>query len=158
MLIVVILLGILATLIIPQISVSTGEAKLNTLRSNLNTMRNAVELYYRQHNETYPGEKKIDGSAASDDANESREAFIDQLTQYTSVAGDANVSKTGTHIYGPYLKSKALPTNPYNNLNTVLCDITTTDITARSSNNTTGWKFYIKTGVFMANDGANDNI
>jgi len=35
MLIVVILLGILAMLIVPQISVSTGDANLNTLKSNL---------------------------------------------------------------------------------------------------------------------------
>ena len=55
MLIVVILLGILAMLIIPQISVSTADANINTLQSNLASMRNAIELYYHQHNEVYPG-------------------------------------------------------------------------------------------------------
>ena len=49
MLIVVLLLGILAMLIIPQISVSTDDARQNTLHSNLGTMRNAIELYYHQH-------------------------------------------------------------------------------------------------------------
>ena len=46
MLIVVIVLGILAMIIIPQINVSTGEARTSTLRTNLNSVRNAIELYY----------------------------------------------------------------------------------------------------------------
>jgi prepilin-type N-terminal cleavage/methylation domain-containing protein len=44
MLLVVILLGILAMLIIPQISVSTGDANLNTLQTNLSTIRNALNV------------------------------------------------------------------------------------------------------------------
>ena len=40
-LIVVILLGILATIIIPQVSVSSDDAKLNTLRTNLSNHPNA---------------------------------------------------------------------------------------------------------------------
>ena len=54
MLIIVIILGILAMIIIPQINVSSGEARLNTLKTNLNTVRNAIELYYHQHNNVYP--------------------------------------------------------------------------------------------------------
>ena len=60
MLIVVIVLGILAMIIIPQISVSTDEAKLSTLRTNLGSLRGAIELYYHQHG-AYPGAKKTDG-------------------------------------------------------------------------------------------------
>ncbi len=54
MLIVVIVLGILAAIIIPQIAVSTDDAKLNTLETNLNTSRNALELYYFEHDSAYP--------------------------------------------------------------------------------------------------------
>jgi hypothetical protein len=49
-----------------------------------------------------------------------------------------------------------LPENPYNSLDTVLCDRAETDITVRASDTTTGWKFYTLTGVLMANDGAHD--
>jgi len=65
MLIVVILLGILAMLIVPQISVSTEDAKLSSLRANLGAMRNAIELYYYEHNNTYPGENDISGTATT---------------------------------------------------------------------------------------------
>ena len=60
-------------------------------------------------------------------------------------------------IIGPYLKSDELPINHYNRKNDVKCDTTTTDITARTSDGTTGWKFYTKTGVLLANDGGHDN-
>jgi len=157
MLIVVILLGILAMIVIPQISVSTADAELNTLQSNLGSMRNAIELYYHQHSATYPGVKKIDGTAGPT-AAESAASFVAQLTQYTDKVGDVEVKKDATHIYGPYLKSKTLPTNPINSLATVLCDIAVDDITARVSNNATGWKFYTKNGVLMANDGSHDSL
>jgi prepilin-type N-terminal cleavage/methylation domain-containing protein len=157
MLIVVILLGILAMLIIPQISVSTDDARLNTLETNLGAVRSSVELYYFQHNDTYPGENKTDGTAAATPA-EAEAGFLQQLTQYTDLNGDCSVSRDATHIYGPYLKSLTMPTNPYNNLNTTLCDIATTDITDRTSDNSTGWKFYTQTGVLMANDGGHDNL
>ena len=41
-LIVVILLGILATVIIPQVNVSIDDAKMNTLKTNLKRMRSAI--------------------------------------------------------------------------------------------------------------------
>jgi general secretion pathway protein G len=157
MLIVVLLLGILAMLIIPQISVSTDDARLNTLHSNLGTMRNAIELYYHQHNETYPGRNDNLGAPTVDPATAAT-AFLEQLTQYTDTNGHVAVTKDATHIYGPYLKATALPTNPYNNDNTAACDPVTNDITDRTSGGTQGWKFYTLTGVLMANDGAHDNL
>ncbi len=157
MLIVVLLLGILAMLIIPQISVSTDDARLNTLHSNLGSMRNAIELYYHQHNETYPGENDASGTATSD-AAVSATAFLQQLTRYTDIDGAVSATKTGNYIYGPYLKSVTLPTNPYNNDNTVVCDPSEDDITVRASAGTQGWRFYPQTGVLMANDGNNDTL
>ncbi|MGD8992587.1 MAG: type II secretion system protein [Desulfobacterales bacterium] len=157
MLIVVLLLGILAMLIIPQISVSTDDAMLNTLQSNLGSMRNAVELYYHQHTETYPGENDITGTATAD-AAASATAFLQQLTRYTDINGAVSAVKTATHIYGPYLKAVTLPTNPYNNDNTVVCDPAEDDITVRASAGTAGWRFYPQTGVLMANDGGHDTL
>ena len=157
MLIVVIILGILAMLIIPQVSVSTDDARLNTLNSNLGSMRNAIELYYHQHNETYPGRNDNTGTATVD-AAVAATAMLEQLTQYTDINGDVAVAKDATHIYGPYLKSNTLPMNPYNNDNTVVCDTTTNDITDRTSGGTNGWRFYTLTGVLMANDGAHDPL
>ena len=158
MIIVVLLLGILAMIIIPQITVSTGEARLNTLRTNLSTVRGAIELYYHQHNNIYPGAKKIDGLGGDTIATDLPAAFIDQLTKYTELSGKADGDKTAlaAPIFGPYLKTAALPQNPYNESSGVTCDIVVTDVTTRTAvpADGTGWRFYVKTGVFIANDSA----
>jgi len=159
MLIVVLLLGILAMLIIPQISVSTDDAMLNTLQSNLGSMRNAVELYYHQHAGIYPGANDNTGAATAVPATAAT-AFVEQLTQYTDINGDVAAIKDATHIYGPYMKSLTLPTNPYNNNSGILCDATEDDITVRASGASVveGWKFYTQTGALLANDGAHDTL
>jgi len=157
-LIVVMVLGILAMVIIPQISVSTGDAKESALSTNIMALRNAVELYYHQHNNVYPGFNTVAGGVASGTTALAAAAFVDQLTQYTEAGGKTAVTKSDTAKYGPYLKASVLPTNSFNELATVLCDIATTDITAKVSDGTTGWKFYVITGVLLANDGAHDTL
>jgi general secretion pathway protein G len=156
MLIVIIILGILAMIIIPQISVSTGDAKLNALRTNLNTVRNAIELYYHQHDGVYPGSVKTDGTGVATVAGDLPAAFVDQLTKYTEANGKAagDSSTLTAPIYGPYLKTVVLPENPFNVSNVATCDITTTDVTTRTAvpADGTGWRYYVKTGVFIAND------
>lgn len=156
MLIVVIILGILAMIIIPQINVSSDEARLSTMRTNLGTVRNAIELYYHQHNNNYPGAIKTDGTGTATVAGDLPAAFIDQLTKYTEMNGKAEGDKTAltARIYGPYLKTATLPENPYNASTGVTCNITVTDVTTRlaDSGEGTGWKFYVNTGVFIAND------
>lgn len=155
-LIVVILLGVIATIVVPQVSVGTEDAKLNTLKTNLDRLRKAVDLYYCQHDDTYPGKKKWDGGIDSQNPVQAATSFIRQLTEYTDSTGDAAKEKDTTHIYGPYFKRGSLPENPFNDLNTLTCDIAEMDITAKASDGTTGWKFYVNTGVLMANDGGHD--
>jgi len=158
MLIVVIVLGILAMIIIPQVAVSTEDAKLNTLSTNLSALRNAVELYYHQHDSKYPGSTKhTDGAATASDA-EAIAAIVPQLTQFTDVDGEVSTTKVDPYIYGPYLKKETLPTNPYNNKNDITADYDENDITARDSTGEDfGWKFYPVTGVLIAADGNTHN-
>ncbi len=159
MIIVVLLLGILAMIIIPQITVSTGEARLNTMRTNLNAVRSAIELYYHQHSNIYPGVvQETDGSTAASTDVQCLAAFMAQLTTYSQLNGKADpvrTALTGT-IFGPYLKTVALPQNPFNEDNTATCDVVVTNVTTRTAvpGDTTGWRFYQKTGVFIANDHA----
>lgn len=160
MLIVVIVLGILAAIIIPQIAVSTDDAKLNTLETNLNGVRNAIELYYFEHNSVYPGGAIPTTKPA--DVTTVPLALIAQLARYTDVSGNIANAKDATYKYGPYIKNGKLPTNPYNDKNDVVVDTTETDITVRDSTaSDNGWKFYFKTGVFIAADGTagtHDNL
>ncbi len=155
-LIVVILLGILATIIIPQVSVSTDDAKLNTLKTSLSNIRGAVELYYYQHNNIYPGD--IDPSDGDGDPTDAADAFVAQLTMYTSATGQTATSKDTTYKYGPYLK-EGLPYNPYNDDKDVVCDDTTNDISAKTDSGTDkGWKFYTQTGVLLSDDGDHNDL
>jgi len=160
-LIVIILLGIMATIIVPQVSVSSEDAKRNALKTNLSRMRDAIRLYYHQHGNTYPGTHDNKGNPASNEAK-AEEGFLEQLTRYTDVNGFVYPLRVGMfgeiYEFGPYLKSSDLPLNPFNNNNDILCDITTTDITAKVSDGSSGWKFYTKTGLLMANDGSHDNL
>lgn len=150
----IIMLGILAMIIIPQISVSTEDAKLSILQANLSEVRNAIETYYAQHDSTYPGEKKNDGSANPNNSD-SKTAFLEQLTQYTTLAGVVQNFKDGTYKYGSYIKRAGLPKNPFTNTNDVTCDVSVTNIMTRTADGgNKAWKFYPKTGVFIANNRA----
>ena len=154
MLIVIIVLGILAMIIVPQISVSTDDAKVSALQSTLSGIRSAIEVYYVQHNNKYPGELSVTAAAPADDAAAAL-AFVQQLTRYTNATGRVGVTKDSTvYKYGPYIKTGQLPANPFNTNTSVVADQAITSIAAaRTSTGATGWKVLPKTGVVFANDG-----
>jgi prepilin-type N-terminal cleavage/methylation domain-containing protein len=157
-LIVVILLGILAMVVVPQITISSEDTKASTLQSNLGQMRSLLEIYYAQHGETYPGTvDDSDGVGAPSDASA---AFVNQLTLYTKASGEASNNDRANFPLGPYIKSNALPPNPFNNSATIVIDNSTTDLTARTvdaAENVHGYKFFTQTGVLVASDGKLSN-
>jgi type II secretion system protein G len=53
-LIVVVILGILAAIVIPQFSDASTQANAANVRSQLQTLRGQLELYKVQHNDVYP--------------------------------------------------------------------------------------------------------
>ncbi len=117
MLIVVIVLGILAMIIIPQISVSTDDAKLSTLQTNLGSLRSAVELYYHQHDSKYPGPRKPTDPPNCNCCRGGQRHLLPSLQNIRRLAVKQPDVKAAPAIYGPYLKGITLPTNPFNNLN-----------------------------------------
>jgi len=125
-LIVVVILGILAAIVIPQFTEASTEAKTSSLCSDLQTVRSQIELYKIQHNDALPGS----GTAS----------FVQAMTGQTDIAG-----AVGTD-YGPYLQQ--MPKNPFNNLNTVRID------GAAAGANTEGWRFDSASGAFVADDTA----
>ncbi|MEJ5259440.1 MAG: prepilin-type N-terminal cleavage/methylation domain-containing protein [Anaerohalosphaeraceae bacterium] len=94
-LIVVVILGILAAIVIPQFSQASTEAKLNSCRSSLQSLRSQIELYKIQHNDQPP-------ALAS---------FAAQMT------GKTNPDGTAGGTLGPYLQK--VPRNPWNNSETL---------------------------------------
>jgi len=97
-LIVVVILGILAAIVIPQFTDASEQAKESSLVSDLQTMRSQIELYKIQHKGTLPGE----GGASIELA----------ITSLTDVEGDA-AAAPGVGVYGPYMQK--LPMNPFTN-------------------------------------------
>jgi len=95
-LIVVIILGILAAIVIPQFTSASESAKESNLKSDLLTLRNQLELYRVQHGDRYPWE--VVASATSAD-------IVEQLTSKTDESG----SVLATGKFGPYLDK--MPTN-----------------------------------------------
>ena len=130
-LIVVIILGILAAIVIPQFTQASTEARISNLKTNLQTIRSQLLLYKMQHDaEAYP------------DAN-----FETQMTQYTDPQGGVSATPDATHTLGPYLQ--AIPINPVSNLNTVR--VVTGAATAFAAPAAEGgWWFNSTTGEFRA--------
>jgi len=123
-LIVVIILGILAAIVIPQFSAASNDARESSLVSDLQTLRSQLELYKVQHMDHYPNEVSTDdGETWSDDTAN----FEARLTGQTDRFGQT----TGTD-FGPYLQK--IPTNAFNGLATIEVDGTAGDSSA-------GWNF-----------------
>ena len=135
-LIVVVILGILAAIVIPQFTGASTQAKLSALVSDLQTMRSQVELYKLEHNEQLPSAAAV--------------GFELALTGQTTVLGAAGTD------YGPYLQK--LPTNQFVDLAT----FNVADNAVPAGDNTFGWSFDSITGETYPNyvdadgDGASD--
>ncbi len=124
-LIVVVILGILAAIVIPQFSQASTEARENSLRADLQTMRSQIELYKIQHNDDMPGAGGVNFTLA--------------MTEGTDIAGAAGSE------FGPYVQQ--IPTNPFNNLATVR------EVAPAAGANTDGWRFdAANNGDFRADD------
>jgi general secretion pathway protein G len=92
-LIVVIILGILAAIVIPQFTSASTDARKNSVRSQLQTLRSQVELYKLQHGDALP----------------------DLVTNWNPLLNTSTYSGT---TFGPYLQQ--IPVNPMNGRNNVV--------------------------------------
>ncbi len=68
-LIVVVILGILAAIVIPQFTNASTEAKVANLKSNLQTVRAQIELYKLRHDDTPPAEATFASDMTTPDSN-----------------------------------------------------------------------------------------
>ncbi len=90
--IVVVIIGILAAIAVPRMSRGASAAAEASVASNLATIRNALDVFYTEHGDTYP----------------TLETLPNCLTQYSDTSattfGTAKESSKGI-IYGPYLRN-----------------------------------------------------
>ncbi len=119
-LVMAVILGIISRTIVPQFGEASTEAKVSELIDGLEVMRAQLDLYCVQHGDCLPPA----------DSFESFEAAM------TKKAGQ----------YGPYVKK--IPTNPFNDLNTVRFD------GEPAGANKAGWRFDTASGLFQADNDA----
>lgn len=98
-LIVVVILGILAAIVIPQFTNASESAKASSMTSTLQTMRSQLELAQVQHQGTYP-DLATDGWAVMTTKTEADDSYT------TVAAGD----ESGNEV-GPYMQQA--PVNPF---------------------------------------------
>jgi len=117
-------LVVLGAAVIPQFSQANTDDRLNTLCSNLQSMRSQLSLYRIQHEDQWPRQA----------------TFAEQMTGRTNVKGTTDEAD-GVVVLGPYLKS--IPVNPFTGGNAVngddwLYDETTGKFTAADEGTTEG--------------------
>ena len=98
-LIVVIILGILAAIVIPQFSNASTSAKTSAVLSTAQSLRQQVALYKLQHNDNLP-----DGSTSA--------KFWTAMTTQTDSTGTAYAAGAPDGPFGPYMQS--IPANSLN--------------------------------------------
>ncbi|HZZ44639.1 MAG TPA: type II secretion system protein [Tepidisphaeraceae bacterium] len=141
-LIVVVILGILAAIVVPQFSNASLVARENTLKDDIRYLRTQVIVYKAQHQDTPPGYPGGNMTSSPTEA-----AFLSQATSFTDEFGTTSANLTATAKFGPYLST--MPTNPINNLSTinVLADTATLPTAATG---TYGWIYQPKTQTIMS--------
>lgn len=122
-LIVVVILGILSAIVIPQFTSASDTAKANALTTQLQTIRSQLELYRVQHLDAYP-------DLAGDDG-------WDLLTKKTDASGTVDADGS----FGPYLQKA--PANSFDSKNTVTA-LTVGDDPSTTA--TEGWAYDKTTG------------
>ncbi len=159
LLIVVIILAILAAIVIPQFSSATVDAQEAALDSNLNALRSAIELYKAQHSGKYPAAVAATGAtctvgAAGTGAIYTAQAFIEQMTIYSSATGTTCTGADPTTLLGPYLR-KGIPPDPITNSSAVVVANAGTPLVPGAA--TGGWIYDYKTGEIVMNSNGLDS-
>jgi general secretion pathway protein G len=141
-LIVVVILGILAAIVIPQMSGATEAARESTLKDITRYLRSQIVTYRAQHVDVPPGYPGGNIAAAPTAAT-----FLAQMTQYTDEQGNTNATTSSVYKFGPYLTK--MPANPMSNLDTVTIVAAGDDIP--TPDDTTGWYYKPDTQEIVPN-------
>jgi general secretion pathway protein G len=100
-LIVVIILGILAAIVIPQFTNASNDARNSSVSSTLQTLRGQIELYKIQHADTPPA----------------LTSMWTNMLYASNTSGTTNTTVNTQFPLGPYIQ--AAPTNPANGQNAI---------------------------------------
>lgn len=164
LLIVVTILALLSAIIIPYYSDTVEDSKLSILKSNLVLMRAAITRYKIEHRD-WPGRKKSSGGACSNGGSagtgnpNKTQSLSDQLGFYTNLIGNSCSTRDSTYKYGPYLRDQQIPANPFSESNNVIISIGgELGLTSARVDGQGGWIYDVRTGQFITDDTAYDDL
>jgi general secretion pathway protein G len=121
-LIVVIILGILAAIVIPQFTNASQNARESSLQSTLQTLRSQIQLYKLQHGDQIPN----------------------LVTDWTPLTASTQYGNP-VQNYGPYMQ--AIPVNPMNGNSTVVDGVVATGgSSAPAANSACGFVYDYNSG------------
>src|SRR5688500_15617836 len=113
-LIVVVILGILAAIVVPELSSASRQAREGVLKDDLRFMREQITRYMIQHDDDPPGYPA--GGDITQTPDQSH--FISQMTRFTDGVGNTAGAYSSQYRYGPYLTK--IPENPLSSRNEIL--------------------------------------
>ena len=125
-LVVVVILGILALIVVPQFTSAASETRENSLKMNLFRIRQQLQIYKQQHDSQFPELAKFEA----------------QMTKASNASGDTATPGTAGYDFGPYLRN--IPPNPFTDGNTL----------GTGGVGSSDWYYNEDTGEFLANDSA----
>ena len=147
-LIVVVILGILAAIVVPQFSGAAETASDTALKEDLRTIRAQTLLYSSQHRQIGPG-----FPAGNPSGTPTETLFVTQMTRYSDDLGNTSTSKSTTYKYGPYIIY--IPPNPINQLSTVR--VLGTGSFPTTAAGTHGWIYQPSTFTFASDATGTDS-
>lgn len=128
-LVVVVILGILAAIVVPQFTSAAAETRDNSMRTTVHRVRTQLEIYKNQHNNNYPTFANIEA----------------QLVGETNVAGTSVPDNTVGSL-GPYLMQ--FPINPKTGTKTIGTGVP----------GTSDWFYNETNGIFRGNDSVESSL
>lgn len=140
-LIVVVILGTLASIIIPRFSTATEQARDSMLKENLKNIRTQISIYQIQHQDIPPG-VDINGNVTED-------LFVSHLTGFSDYLGNISATRSSQYKLGPYLSR--IPANPINDKSSI--SVVNTIPTQCTGND--GWIYVANTATFIADISGN---
>lgn len=147
-LIVVIILGILASIVIPQFSNASHITRENTMKEDLRYLRSQITVFRFQHRDIspgYPGGSTGSTPTATD--------FIDQMIHFTNDFCATSAAPNPAYPYGPYLSS--MPSNPLTG-QSGLWVVTGSTMPAPDANQPYAWIYNPELQKLIANTPGND--
>jgi len=148
--VVVLILGIIATIAVPRVMRATVDDGETALKQDLATIRSAIERYASDHRGTFPG-AEADGAGHKPG---SELAFKNQLLHFSNQAGEVSKEKDPAFPFGPYLRGEfpRATAGPRADSDTVKME--TAGHLLSGKDGSTAWRYDTATGEFILNSTA----